>query len=66
LLGKVYTPFEDKNIYSLALEEPSSVPEARRENIERENAAVLESLRKAFYVEPCELGRNPEEVLPPI
>lgn len=34
-------------------------------NVERENAAVLESLREAFYVEPCELGRNPEEVLPP-
>ena len=64
LLGKVYTPFEDKGIYSLALEEPSAVPEARRCDVERENAEVLESLRKAFYVEPCELGRNPEEVLP--
>ena len=65
LLGKVYTPFEDKNVYSLALEEPSAVPEVRRGDVERENAAVLESLREAFYVEPCELGRNPEEVLPP-
>jgi len=65
LLGKVYTPFEDKGIYSLALEEPSAVPEGRRGDVERENAAVLESLSKAFYVEPCELGRNPEEVLPP-
>ena len=66
LLGKVYTPFEDKNVYSLALEEPSAVPVARRDDVEKENAAVLESLREAFYVEPCELGRNPEEVLPPI
>ena len=65
LLGKVYTPFEDKNVYSLALEEPSAVPVARRDDVEKENAAVLESLREAFYVEPCELGRNPEEVLPP-
>lgn len=66
LLGKVYTPFEDKGIYSLALEEPSAVPDNRRGDVEKENAAVLESLREAFYVEPCELGRNPEEVLPPI
>lgn len=66
LLGKVYTPFENKGIYSLALEEPSTVPETRRGDVKRENAAVLESLREAFYVEPCELGRNPEEVLPPI
>ena len=65
LLGKVYTPFEDKGIYSLALENPSAVPEARREAVEKENAEVLESLSAAFYVEPCELGRNPEEVLPP-
>lgn len=65
LLGKVYTPFEDKGIYSLALEDPSAVPEDRRCDVARENAAVLESLRKAFYVEACELGRNPEEVLPP-
>lgn len=65
LLGKVYTPFEDKGIYSLALENPSAVPEVRRGDVERENAAVLESLREAFYVEPCELGRDPEEILPP-
>lgn len=65
LPGKVYTPFEDKGIYSLALENPSAVPEVRREAVEKENAEVLGSLREAFYVEPCELGRNPEEVLPP-
>lgn len=65
LLGKVYAPFEDKGIYSLALENPSAVPEVRREAVEKENADVLESLSAAFYVVPCELGRNPEEVLPP-
>lgn len=65
LLGKVYTPFEDKGIYSLALEDPSAVTEDRRCDVARENAAVLESLRKSFYVEACELGRNPEDVLPP-
>lgn len=65
LLGKVYTPFEDKGIYSLALENPSAVPEVRREAVEKENADVLESLSAAFYVVPCELGQNPEEVLPP-
>lgn len=62
LLGKVYAPFEDKGIYSLALENPSAVSEVRREAVEKENADVLESLRDAFYVEPW----NPEEVLPPI
>ena len=65
LLGKVYTPFEDKGIYSLALEDPSAVPKDRRCDVARENAEVLESLRESFYVEACELGRNPEEVLPP-
>lgn len=65
LLGKVYTPFEDKGIYSLALEDPSAVPKDRRYDVARENAEVLESLRESFYVEACELGRNPEEVLPP-
>ncbi len=65
LLGKVYTPFEDKGIYSLALENPSAVAEVRREAVKKENAEVLESLSTAFYVVPCELGRNPEEVLPP-
>lgn len=65
LLGKVYTPFEDKGIYSLALENPSAVPEVRREAVEKENVDVLESLSAAFYVVPCELGRNPKEVLPP-
>ena len=65
LLGKVYAPFEDKGIYSLALENPPAVPEVRREAVEKENADVLESLSAAFYVVPCELGRNPEEVLPP-
>lgn len=65
LLGKVYTPFEDKGIYSLALEDPPAVPKDRRCDVARENAEVLESLRESFYVEACELGRNPEEVLPP-
>lgn len=65
LLGKVYTPFEDKGIYSLALENPSAVLEVRREAVKKENAEVLESFSTAFYVVPCELGRNPEEVLPP-
>ena len=64
LLGKVYTPFEDKATYSLALENPEAVEVGRRVAVERENAEVLESLRGNFYVEPCELGRNPNEVLP--
>lgn len=59
LLGKIYTPFErDKNIYSLALEVD--------EKYKDDNMALLRELRKYFYVEPCELGRDPLDVLPQV
>lgn len=59
LLGKVYTPFEkDHNIYSLALEDS--------EACRKENNSLIQELRKYFFVEPCELGRDPLEVLPSI
>lgn len=57
LLGKVYTPFEkDKSIYSLALE--------NSEKHKCENTALLQELKKYFYIEPCELGSDPLDVLP--
>ena len=59
LIGKVYTPFDNnKSIYSLALED--------NEACKAENDALLEELNRYFFVEPCELGRNPMEVLPQV
>lgn len=55
VVGKIYTPFKDKNTYSLALD--SKDPEGN-------NAAIKTMLSEFFYVEPCRLGQNPEEVLP--
>lgn len=57
LLGKIYTPFEKhQDVFSLALED--------NEAYKAENEALLYELRKYFFVEPCELGRDPMEVLP--
>ena len=59
ILGKVYTPFtQDKNIYSLALE--------NGDKYTAENKALLSELRQHFFVEPCALGRDPLEVLPEV
>ena len=59
ILGKVYTPFtQDKNIYSLALE--------NGDKYTAENKALLSELRQHFFVEPCALGRVPLEVLPEV
>ncbi len=57
VVGKVYTPFADKNTYSLALE--SSDPESN-------NEATKASLSEFFFIEPCCLGQNPDEVLPAV
>ena len=56
LLGKVYTPFNDKTIYSLALD-------AAPEN-SKHNKRLRETLSKFFYVVKCDLGHDPNEVLP--
>lgn len=56
VIGKVYLPFADKEIISLAL---------HREE-KKENAALMAELGKSFYIKPCSLGTNPEEVLPPV
>lgn len=59
LLGKIYTPFDkDRSIYSLALENTPTYSD--------ENTALLQELRKYFFVEPCKLGQNPMEVLPQV
>lgn len=53
ILGKMYTPFENTNYYSLALDKKD----------ELNNTQLLEELRKHFYVEECSLGDNPFEVI---
>ena len=54
VLGKVYTPFEEENIFSLALDK----------NDEKNNEELLSELRKNFTVMECSLGTDPHEVLP--
>lgn len=58
LIGKVYTPYTDESIYSLALDKS-------KENTET-NQSLVEMLRTAFYVEECRLGQDPNEVLPEV
>ena len=59
VLGKIYTPFsQDKSIYSLALE--------NADKYKSENESLLSELRKHFFVEQCDLGKNPLEVLPEV
>lgn len=58
LIGKVYTPYTDETVYSLALDR-------NPENIET-NQELIEMLRTAFYVEECRLGQDPNEVLPDV
>jgi len=54
VLGKVYTPFEEENIFSLALDK----------KYEKDNEALLAELRKSFIVKECSLGTDPHDVLP--
>ena len=53
VLGKMYTPYENTDYFSLALD---------KKDIEN-NEKLLEELRKHFYVVECSLGDNPEEVI---
>lgn len=59
-LGKVYKPFakgkDGREYYSLALEKIDN-------DTKNPNNDVKKWLEQAFHVEPCELGKNPEEVL---
>jgi hypothetical protein len=55
LLGKVYTPFTDNTIYSLALDNA---------NVNKEdNERLLKELSKSFYIAKCKLGEQPANVL---
>ncbi len=55
LLGKIYTPFRDNTIYSLALDNG-------KEN-EVSNKYLLDELAKSFYIAECKLGDEPKIVL---
>ena len=54
ILGKTFTPFEDSNIYSLALD---------KKDPDTHNAALIADLEKYFFVKACKLGDNPEPIL---
>lgn len=54
VLGKVYTPFAEESIFSLALDKKD----------ESENRELIAELEKSFVVRKCQLGTNPHDVLP--
>lgn len=54
VLGKVYKPFAEENIFSLALDKKD----------EHENKKLIAELEKSFVVRKCQLGINPHDVLP--
>lgn len=66
LIGKVFTPFEDKEILTLALQHPSdfaSNPDEQK-RLEKEQAELLEMLKKDFAIQDeYKLGSEPQ--LPP-
>lgn len=53
VLGKLYSPYENTNYYSLALDKEDKDA----------NNKLLEELRKHFYVVECALGDNPQETI---
>lgn len=55
VIGKMYSPYEDQNILSLALDND--------EGMKADNDRLLEKLSKSFYLRPCGLGENPEPVI---
>ena len=55
VLGKVYAPYGDKNVLSLALDKDKAY--------KGENDALLTELRKHFYVEGIDIGENPTDKL---
>ncbi len=57
ILGKVFAPYEDKGIISLALD--------NREEFTEENAGLLTKLSNSFKVVECNLGQDPRPLLPP-
>ena len=65
LIGKVFTPFDDKEILTLALQNPSTIADAtKRTAMEAEHAQLLAMLEKDFTIQDnYTLGQHPQ--LPP-
>ena len=65
LIGKVFTPFEDKEILTLALQNPNTIADAtKRTAMEAEHAQLLAMLEKDFTIQDnYTLGQPPK--LPP-
>lgn len=55
MLGKVYSPYSDKGVLSLALDNDKSFKES--------NEKLLKELKKHFYVKEISIGDNPTEAL---
>ncbi|MCD8287241.1 MAG: LlaJI family restriction endonuclease [Porphyromonadaceae bacterium] len=55
VLGKIYAPYENENIFSLALD--------KDKKFEEKNETLIKELRHSFYIEPCRLGENLQTVL---
>lgn len=65
LIGKVFTPFDDKEILTLALQNPSTIADAtKRTAMEAEHAQLRAMLEKDFTIQDnYKLGQQPQ--LPP-
>ena len=65
LIGKVFTPFDDKEILTLALQNPNTIVDAtKRTTMETEHAQLLAMLERDFTIQyNYELGQKPQ--LPP-
>lgn len=55
VLGKIYAPYSDKNVLSLALDKDKAY--------KGENDALLAKLKKHFYVKGINIGENPTDKL---
>ena len=55
LLGKIYAPYSNKSIFSLALENDNKY--------EEDNQALLSELKKSFFVERCSIGQSPDDIM---
>ena len=55
ILGKIYSPYTDKGVFSLALDNDKSFKES--------NDKLLYELQKYFYIKEISIGENPTEAL---
>lgn len=61
LLGKVFTPYEDRGLqkyYSVALD--------RDKKYADDNAALIEQLSGSFHIAKCKIGDDPKKLLPEV